>query len=119
MSENKDSKQPVNKEATEKVIVSSSNDKLSMNYVLDQIEKIAAQTDLLNNAIEKLGQMADGDNADHMSPGNTLGQAKAEAIGDIVRCRETTNQQLLKLYEKMYDDLKSKDETKLDKTIAS
>ena len=81
-------------------------EKLSMNYVLEQIEKIASQTEYLNNAINKLGLMADGDNAETYSPGNTLGQAKAEAIGDVVRCRETTNQQLLKLYEKMYDDLK-------------
>ncbi len=50
--------------------------------------------------------MDDGDSGDGDSPGNILGQAKAQAFGDIVRCRETTNQQLLKLYEKMYDDLK-------------
>ena len=35
-----------------------------------------------------------------------VGSGKAQAIADVVRCRETTNQQLLKLYEKMYDDLK-------------
>ena len=39
---------------------------------------------------------------------DVAGQAKAEALGDVVRCRETTNQQLLTFYEKVYDDLKQK-----------
>ena len=29
-------------------------------------------------------------------------EAKAAALGDIVRCRETTNQQLLDLYKRIY-----------------
>lgn len=29
-------------------------------------------------------------------------------MGTIVKCRETTNQQLLKFYEKLYDDLKER-----------
>ena len=37
--------------------------------------------------------------------GDIQGQAKAQALSDIVRCRETTNQKLLALYEKMYYDL--------------
>ena len=28
-------------------------------------------------------------------------------MSDVVKCRETTNQQLLKFYDKMYDDLKT------------
>lgn len=83
-------------------------EKLSMNYVLEQIEKIASQTEHLNNALQKLGEMADGENADGCSPGNTLGQAKAQAFADVIRCRETTNQQLIRLYEKMYDDFRPK-----------
>ena len=43
--------------------------------------------------------------AGHASP-DVAGQAKAKALGDVVRCRETTNQQLLAFYEKVYDDLK-------------
>ena len=79
---------------------------LTIEYLLSQIDKIVVQTDHLHQAIAALGEMGDGDNAEGMSPGNTLGQAKATAIGDVDRCRETTNQQLLKLYEKMYDDLR-------------
>lgn len=77
----------------------------SIPYVLGQIEKIQQQTEYLNDALKKLSDMADGDSGDPGCPGNIQGQAKAEAFGDIVRCRETTNQQMLKLYEKMYDNL--------------
>ena len=104
-------------ESIETDVQTPAMDKPSMNYVLLQIENITAQTAYLNEALQKLGEMADGDNADGMSPGNTLGQAKAQAIGDIVRCRETTNQQLLKLYEKMYDDLKPKTETLKERSL--
>ena len=78
----------------------------SIEYILLQIAKIQEQTEYLNNAIDKLSQMSDGDSGDCGAPGNIQGQAKAKAMGDIVRCRETTNQQMLSLYEKMHDDLK-------------
>ncbi|MDR1630187.1 MAG: hypothetical protein LBS36_08260 [Oscillospiraceae bacterium] len=80
----------------------------SLDYVLEQIKQIALQQNHLNNAIETLGEMRDKESADHGSPVNTSGQAKAQALADVVRCRETTNQQLLRFYEKMYDDLKPK-----------
>jgi hypothetical protein len=83
-----------------------SDEKMTMSYVLEQIEKIAAQTEYLNQAIDQLGKMSDGEPSEAYSPGNIAGQAKAQALGDVVRCRETTNQQLLKFYEKIYDDLK-------------
>ncbi len=76
-----------------------SEDKISMNYILEQIEKISLQTEHLNNAIAEISKMGPG------GPGNMAEPAKAEAISDIVKCRETTNQKLLALYEKMYDDL--------------
>ena len=71
----------------------------NIEYILSQIAKIQEQTEFLNIALEKLSQMGDGE-------GNIQGQAKAQAFADIVRCRETTNQKMLSLYEKMYDDLK-------------
>ena len=78
----------------------------NINYILLQIAKIQEQTEYLNNAIEKLSEMGDGECGHPGSPGNIQGQAKAQAMCDIVRCRETTNQQMLSIYEKMYDDLK-------------
>lgn len=75
---------------------------LTMAYVLERIEAIRTDTAHLHEAIDALKNTAMGPLS-----GDIAGQEKAKALGDIVRCRETTNQQLLKLYEKMYDDLKN------------
>ncbi len=83
----------------------------NIEYILSQIVKIQAQTEHLDNAIETLSQMGNGEG----TPGNIQGQAKAQAIAEVVRCRETTNQKMLSIYEKMYDDLKPGSENrKLD-----
>lgn len=87
-------------------ITANPDQKPTLRYVLEQIEKIAAQSEYLNQTIDRLGNMSDGEPGEACSPGNIAGQAKAQALGDVVRCRETTNQQLLKFYEKIYDDLK-------------
>lgn len=39
-------------------------------------------------------------------PGDIAGQAKATAAMEIVRSREKTNQQLLAIYDKIYEDLR-------------
>lgn len=77
------------------------NGKYSMEYCLGQIERIGRQTEYLNQVISELRQL-DND--------SSCAQ-KAMALGDIVKCRETTNQQMLRFYEKMYDDLKTPVET--------
>lgn len=81
------------------------NEKLSMNYVLEQIEKLSLQTEHLESAMQKISEVEDyaGD--------LVVGSTKAQALADIIRSRETTNQQFLKLYEKMYDDLKPRNKT--------
>jgi len=61
----------------------------NIEYILAQIAKIQDQTEYLNNAIGNLSQVDD-----------------SAVMSDIVKCRETTNQQILSLYEKMYDNLK-------------
>lgn len=75
--------------------------KLNMNYVLDKIEAVRRDTEYLQKTIEALDKMAVG-----QGPGDVAGEEKAKALVDVVRCRETTNQKLLDLYTKMYDDLK-------------
>lgn len=90
----------------------------NIENILSQIAKIQEQTDYLNNALEKLSQMGDGESGNPGAPGNIQGQAKAQAMGDIVRCRETTNQKMLSLYEKMYDDLSGKKVLK-DKALSA
>ncbi len=76
------------------------SEKFTMDYCLEQIENIRVQTEYLNTVFAELGKVkAEG-------PGDTCGQERAKALGDVVRCRETTNQRLIAFYEKMYDDLK-------------
>lgn len=74
-------------------------------YILKQIAAIQRETAYLNEAIDKLSAMGDGDSGSPGAPGNLQGQAKAMAFETIVQCRETTNQQMLRMYEKMYDNL--------------
>ena len=78
-------------------------EKFSMNYCLEQMEKIISQTEYLHHTIQALSEMKNSDGPDDLA-----GQARGQALGDIVKCREATNQRLIAFYEKMYDDLKPK-----------
>ena len=75
----------------------------SIPYILRQVAAIQADTAYLREVLSKLTVATDS--GDSGSPGNVQGQAKAEAFGVIVKSRETTNQQILRLYEKMYMEL--------------
>lgn len=75
---------------------------LNMDYVLFRIDKIINDTEYIKNALTTLTSFEIIDGC-----GDVANQAKAMAISQIVECRETTNQQILKLLEKMYDDLKN------------
>lgn len=79
------------------------SDKFSMDYVLEQIEKIASQTEHLGQVIGAVGGLERSENLD---ASQLMGlEAKIDALRDVVKCRETTNQQLLRFYEKMYDNI--------------
>lgn len=80
-------------------------DSISLNQLMEQLVSLQKGTEQINYALEVLFHMNDGDSGDPGAPGNLLGQQKAAAIAEVVKCRETTNQLLLGLYEKMYDDL--------------
>lgn len=69
------------------------------DYILAKIDSITDNTAYLKDAVARLGDMKDA-----AGPGDIAGQAKAQALGDIVRCRETTNQRLIELLSKMYED---------------
>ena len=81
------------------------NDKVELSWLLQQIAAIQSDTEYLKEGLNQLTEMGVGDSGEPGSPGNILGQARATALRDVVRGREATNQQLLRLYEKMYDDL--------------
>lgn len=86
---------------------SESVEVIDLAYIFKQIKEIQTQTEYLNGVINTLSQMSDGDSGEGGSPGNIQGQAKAQALGDVVRCRETTNQQLLNFYITVYNDMTS------------
>ena len=81
------------------------NDKVELSWLLQQIAAIQSDTEYLKEGLAQLAQMGVGDSGGPGSPGNILGQARANALRDLVQGREKTNQRLLWLYEKMYDDL--------------
>lgn len=74
-------------------------EKLTMDYVLEQIEKVSTEKEYLHNAISELSKIS--------SAGSSGVIDVPQALAVIVQSREQTNQKLLSLYEKMYDDLKS------------
>ncbi len=92
-------------EINEEPKASTNTPAYTIEYILTKIAEIQSETAYLNEALAKLSTMSDGDSGSSGSPGNILGAEKAKSFGDIVRCRETTNQQMLSLYEKMYDNL--------------
>ena len=76
---------------------------LTMEYVLGKIDEIANNTFHIHEAIDAISQIKS------TGPGDVGTQEQTKAIGDIVRCRETTNQRLIAFYEKLYDDLNPQD----------
>jgi len=87
-----------------------SESKYTIEFILTQIANIQEQTGHIFEAFEKLAEIPVG-----QGPGDVAGQAKAQALGDVVKCRETTNQQMLSFYEKMYCDLQRKENVEIVK----
>lgn len=56
--------------------------------------------DYIHKALDNLERLQTG------VAGDITGQARAIAIQETVKQRETTNQQLISVYEKMYNDLR-------------
>ncbi|MHB1483095.1 MAG: hypothetical protein ACYCYI_00375 [Saccharofermentanales bacterium] len=75
---------------------------LNMEYVLSRIDYIMKDSAHIHEAIIAIQEMTVNEGMNN-NEGDT---ARGEAISHAVQSRETTNQQLLHLLEKMYDDLK-------------
>jgi len=76
-----------------------------MEYELTRIDQILNDTAHIHEAIAAIRDMPVNEGMNNMA-GDT---ARGEAISHTVQSRETTNQQLIQLIEKMYDDLKPKE----------
>ncbi|MCM1027517.1 MAG: hypothetical protein NC432_13880 [Roseburia sp.] len=87
---------------------------MDIGYVFRQLEEIQKQTGYLSEALAALKQMPESDSGEPGSPGNIAEQEIARSIGDIVRCRETTNQKLIEFYGMVYRDLRGKPEEGAD-----
>lgn len=75
-------------------------DKVDMAYILERIDRIMEDTGYLHEALDAVKNLST------TGPGDIAGQAKGEAIAAAIKCRETTNQRLIGLFEKMYEDIK-------------
>lgn len=85
-------------------ISANTQSKYSLDYVLEQIEKISTSSSYLDNAISELRQMETANGV-----GDIGNQAKALALADVVKYREQTNQKLIDFYIKMVNNLKLKE----------
>lgn len=73
---------------------------LTVKDVLDAIERVSAEKEYLYKAMASIEALPPC-----KGPGDITGAEQAKAIAEVVKCRETTNQQMLRLYEKMYDNM--------------
>lgn len=80
---------------TENTITETTDGKLTAEQILGRIDKIMNDTAYIREAFEVIKNL--GVSGVHDSRGN--------AVGEIVTAREKTNQQTLRLLEKMYDDI--------------
>ncbi len=78
---------------------------LTVKDIFDAIGQLRSETAYLNNALSTLSEIPCHGTGHPGSPGDVGAQAKASAIAEIVRCRETTNQQMISFYERIYNDI--------------
>jgi hypothetical protein len=78
---------------------------LSVKDIFDAIGQLRSETAYLNNALSTLSDIPCSGTGAPGSLGDISAQAKATAIAEIISARETTNQQMLAFYQRMYDDI--------------
>ena len=116
MSENKNASKNVPEKVTEATTTEQSAfaivpTPISISYILEKIEEIANDQTYILASIEAVSQIKS------TGPGDVGTQEQTKAIGDIVKARETTNQRLIAFYEKMYDDLKPREQSTKNKAL--
>ena len=74
--------------------------KVTQAYIIEKIEQIMGNTDYIQKALEEI---------EHISEEMGPHSAKADAIASIVKSREETNQQLIKMLNGMYYSVDFKD----------
>ena len=109
--EDKEMSENTNVNAQEATVVEEKNE-ISLDYIFAEIKAIREQTEHLNEALKML------ENVKSDGPGDVGAAAKANGIAEVVRCRETTNQQILRFYEKVYGDLHQREKIQVGEKVA-
>ena len=91
---------PPNDDNLEDRNMSENKELLTVDYILSQIEKIVDQTAHIHEAITQIGELNYGAPECGSPP-----DERPHALSNIVQSRETTNQQILAFYRKLYEDL--------------
>lgn len=74
---------------------------ISATDILDRMDRIIAQGDALMEVVQKIKDIPVNESPE----GGQDGANRAMAIGDIYRAREITNQKMLSMLDKMYEDM--------------
>lgn len=83
----------------------------TLSYLLARMDQVLNDTQYIQTTIAAL------QNISVTGPGDMANAERAEALSDVVKCRETTNQKLLGLYEKMYEDIRYSQKTVQEKVL--
>ena len=96
---------------------------LMASDILQRIDMLISETSYLRESVEAIARIESAGVGEAGSPGDIGSQAKARAIASVVEQRELTNQKMIALLDRMYDDLspttrsarqpRNPDETKL------
>lgn len=96
---------------------------LTASDILQRIDMLIGETTYLREGVAALARIESAGVGEAGSPGDIGTQAKAKAIAAVIEQRELTNQKMIALLERMYDDLspatrskrgsRAPDETKL------
>jgi hypothetical protein len=82
------------------------NNIVTMKEILEAINELRKDSVHINEALSKLEPLKSE------GSGDIGAQAKANAIAEVVKCRETTIQRMLQFYEMLYEDMRPKKRTK-------
>ena len=74
---------------------------MTVKDILDRMDKIIAQGDKLADVVQQIKDLPVNESPE----GGLDGQARAQAIESIVCNREANNERMLKMLDKMYDDM--------------
>ena len=84
--------------------IMSEDKKITQAYILEKIDQILDNTSYITQAIEEIRSIPDS-----KGPGDMAASSKAEAIAQVVRSKEETNQQIIEMLNNMYHSINHDD----------